>query len=255
MWNVKKLAGSLAISSLVLLAFGGRHWLQDGNTWTIDFGDPSRSGTHETTLRINYTDSNGAQQEKVITSSIPLASSDNSSQKKEAAQDKLHQELNKDENKVNGQPLATLGGTGDVMTVTPNSSVPDAKIKSINTNDSQTGEEDVIHKPNKKALAQVTPVGELLGRTSDGGPSVFFVTTNLGLASVQLSPGMSKLELLKALKAGLLAQDPDAPVWVDTSLGVLFVMLPEYDEESICSIGAGSTDLGLSAVCKVMITD
>ncbi len=226
-----------------------------GNTWAVFYGDPARSGTHKTKVTFTYYDGEGVQQEKTITASVSLTDSEDEDDKKTKIQEAMNLELGKPENKVGGQALASTSGSGNVMTVTPSASVSGAKIKTVKTEDNQTGEDDNIVKPGgKKGLAQVAPEGEIIGQTSDRGPSVFFVKTNLGTASVALTGNMTKLELLKALKAGLIAQDPGAEVWVDSDLLVLFVKLDDGDD-GIFNIGAGSTDQGLVATCKVMIAD
>ena len=89
--------------------------------------------------------------------------------------------------------------------------------------------------------------------TRGGAPSVFFVITNLGMVSVQLSGSMSKLDLLKALEEGLIAQDRTLEVWVDSELEMLFVLLDAT--EGIIEIGAGSSDEGLTASCKVQLIE
>ncbi len=254
MWNAKRnVILFVVLSSVVLSVASGaiRRSLQAGDTWGIWFGDPTRSGTHTTTVTISYTDASGAKKEKEITSSVALGPTDSADTKKTKAQDALNTALGDAANQPTGTALATTGGNGNAMTV---DAAAGAKIESIETKDDETGEDDKIIKPGKKGLAQVTPQGELLGVTSDGGPSVFFITTNLGQASVQLSPGMRKTYLLNSLKSGLLALDPDATVWVDTSKGALYVLLPEEDE-GLWQVGAGATDAGLDAVCKVMITE
>jgi hypothetical protein len=102
-------------------------------------------------------------------------------------------------------------------------------------------------------VAQVEPAGELLGTTRDLDPSIFFVTTNLGTVSVQLTGSMSKIQLLKTLREGLVAKDPGLVAWVDTDLKILFVLLKA--NEGIVEIGCGSTDLGLTARCSVQLTE
>jgi hypothetical protein len=97
------------------------------------------------------------------------------------------------------------------------------------------------------------PQGELLGHARGGGSSVFSVDTNLGTATVTLAGGMTRLQLLKALRGQLLALDSTAEIWIDSDLLVLFVLLD--DDDGIYAIGAGSTDEGLRAVCKVMVTE
>ena len=230
---------------------------QASNTWVIMFGDPARGGDQTTTITVSYTDSNGVKKEKEISASVPLTSADGANSKKEKVQNALNTALSEESNKVGGQSLAATGGTGGAMTITPSPDNPgaftDAKIKAVKTKDSETGEEDSVVKPGKKAVAQVIPEGEILGQTSSRGPSVFFVTTELGTVSIPLSGSTSKLDLLKALKAGLLAQDPALVVWVDPDLEILFAMLEA--NTGILQIGAGSTDMGLTAVCKVQLTD
>jgi hypothetical protein len=243
----------VALSSVALLvAFGARPAsTQPGDTWSVSLGDPARTGTHTTTVTISYLDANQVKKEKAITSSVSLGPEDSADTKKTKVQNALNSALGNPANQPTGAPLASTSGNGNVMTVDPASG---AKIESIETTDNETGEDDKITKPGKKGLAQVRPEGELLGVTSDGGPSVFFITTNLGQASVQLSPGMRKTHVLNTLKAQLLALDPDALVWVDTNKGALYVFLPE-GEEGIWQIGAGATDAGLDAACKVMVTE
>ncbi len=260
MWSEKGFASSLVVAVLGLAAFGAGDPSPQGGTWGIFFGDPGRSGTHTTTLGMSYIDSNGVKREKTISAPVDLTAADTPDTKKGKAQTALNSALSSPANMVGGQPLAMTGGTGNGMTITPSPNNPspggfsNAKIESLDTQDNKTGEDDQVVRPKKKALAQVSPEGELLGRTGDGDPSVFFITTDLGEISVQLSGSMSRLELLNALGAGLLAQDPSMSVWVDNDRLVLSVLLLDGDK-GIQTIGAGSTDEGLTAVCKVMITE
>lgn len=229
------------------------------NTWGVWFGDPGRSGSHTTTVTISYTDSQGVKKEKEISATVSLTAADTNTTKKGTVQGALNTALSADGNTVGGQPLASTSGGGNAMTITPSPNNPapggfsDAKIESVETEDNETGEDDTIIKPPMKGVAQVSPEGELLGQTSDRGPSVFFVKTNLGTVSVQLSGSMSKVALLKTLKEGLVAQDPGLVAWVDTDLQVLFLLLKA--DEGIVHVGAGSTDQGLKARCKVQLTE
>ena len=231
---------------------------QAGGTWTIHYGDPGRTGNHKTTITVSYIDAEGKKQEKSISASVSLTDSDSANKKREDIQKKMDEALSAPANTVGGQPLATTSGGGHAMNVTPSGNTPGvsgAKIESVKTEDEQTGEKDKIIKPDgRPGLGQVSPEGEIHGQTADRGPSVFFVDTNLGTASVQLTAGMTKLELLKALRAGLVALDPTLIAWVDSDLQMLFVKLDD-EEDGIWMLGAGSTDRGLVAVCKVLVTE
>jgi hypothetical protein len=227
--------------------------VQAGDTWTFSFGDPTRSGTLTTTLNFSYTDANGVKQDKSISAQVDLLPADSADTKKTKVQNALQGELDKPENQPNGAPLATLSGNGNVMTADP-AAGNDTKITSAETTDSETGEDDKIIKPGKKGLAEIGLPGELLGTTSDGSSSVFFITTNAGQASVTLYPGMKKSLLLKNLRTGLLSLEPEADILIDLGRKVLYVILPE-GEEGIVDIGAGTTDEGMDAFCKVMVTE
>ena len=257
---MRNLEGVLAVllvasSSIGVVAAWPR--AQAGSTWTIHYGDPGRTGNHKTTITISYIDAEGRKLEKSISASVSLTDGDSANKKREDIQKKMDEALSAPANTVGGKPLASTSGLGNAMNTAPSGDTSDfsgAKIESVKTEDEQTGEKDEIMKPRRNGLAQVGPEGELLGQTSDRGPSAFFVPTNLGTVSVTLSPGMSKLELLKALKAGLIALDSKVAAWVDSDLDVLFVKLGDGDD-GIFTIGAGSTDQGLVAVCKVLVTD
>jgi hypothetical protein len=233
------------------------------NTWGVWFGDPTRGGNHTTTITVSYSDANGVKKEKEISASVTLTNADTNATKKEKVEGAVNTALSADGNTVGGEPLAETGGTGNAMTITPSPNNPppapgeegfsDAKIEKVETEDDETGEDDRIIKPGKKAVAQVEPAGELLGTTRDLDPSIFFVTTNLGTVSVQLTGSMSKIQLLKTLREGLVAKDPGLVAWVDTDLKILFVLLKA--NEGIVEVGCGSTDLGLTARCSVQLTE
>jgi hypothetical protein len=231
--------------------------LQQNDTWSIIFDDPNRGGTQTTTITVSYIDSAGVKKEKEISATVSITADDSSASKKTKVQNALNSELSKPANGVNGTPLASTSGSGGVMTVTPaaNSSgnFSDAKIKDVETEDKDTGEKDKIIKPTgKEGLGQVSFEGELVGQTSGNLPSVFEVDTNLGTASVPLAPGMTRLQVLKSLSEQLNAMGPKVVTWIDSERLVLFVLLKE---EGIYTIGAGSTDDGLAAICKVVASN
>ncbi|NUP95846.1 MAG: hypothetical protein HUU28_06755 [Planctomycetaceae bacterium] len=224
-----------------------------GSSGSILFGDPARTGEQKTTVKVSYIDSNGKKQEKTITATTPLTPDDTPETKLAKVKEKLDEELNKDSNKVNGQPLASTVGGGNGMIVTP---APDpqqggftsAKIEKISTDDTKTGEKDVITSPSMPALAQVECLGDITG--SDGsGASVFEIETNLGTVTVNLTAGMRRPVLLRALASGLEAQG--ATCWVDTDRMVLFVYV-SGGEGQVSAIGVGSTDEGLTARVGVL---
>lgn len=248
-WSI----GALLLSALLTSFTATSLLMQAGDTWSVTFGNPTRSGTVTTTLNFSYTDATGAKKDKPITASVDLQPSDTPDTKKTKVQNALQAELDKPENQLDGTALATLGGVGNVMAADP-ASGNDTAITSVTTTDSETGEDDKIIKPGKKGLAEIGLPGELLGTTSSGTPSVFFITTNAGQASVNLYPGMKKSQLLKDLRAGLLALEPEADVLIDLGRKVLYVFLPE-GSEGIVDIGAGTTDEGMDAFCNVMITE
>ncbi|HEX6884776.1 MAG TPA: hypothetical protein VF530_15480 [Planctomycetota bacterium] len=226
---------------------------QANNTWSIIFDDPGSGGSQTTTITVSYTDSQGVKREKEISATAQITAADSSASKKEKVQEALNTELSKPENQVGGNSLAATGGTGGVMTITPSGQVPDAKIEDVETDDERTGEKDKVLKPTgKEGLAQVSLEGEVVGLTASGGPSVYEVDTNLGTASVQLASSMTRLQVLKALRDQLDAMGPKVVTWIDSEKLILFVLLKD---DGIYTLGAGSTDDGLRAVCKVIATD
>ncbi|MBI5432589.1 MAG: hypothetical protein HZA52_07155 [Planctomycetes bacterium] len=238
----------LAVAALALAAT-----VQQGGSGTIVFGDPARTGEQKTTVKVSYVDAQGTKQQKTITATTPLTPDDTPQAKKAKVQQNLNDEFNNDANKVGGQPLGSAsGGSGYAMTIDPAAASPgnfsNVKIEKITVDDSKTGEKDVITPPSQPALAQVEAIGDVTG--SDGsGASVFEVQTNLGTVTVNLTAGMRKPILLRTLASGLEAQG--ATCWVDTDRMVLFVYAPG-GEEQLGSIGAGSTDEGLTARIGVL---
>lgn len=221
--------------------------LPPGPSGSIHFGDPARTGEQKTTVKVTYTDALGKRQEKTITATTPLTPGDTPETKMAKVKDNLDAELNKDANKVGGQPLGSTGGSGNAMTISPAADLPgnftDVKIEKITTDDSKTGEKDTVNPPSLPAVGQIEVMGDVTGSNGTSA-SVFEVHTNLGTVTVSLTAGMRKPYILRQLAAGLQAQG--ATSWVDTDRMVLFVYVPG-GEGQISSLGAGSTDEGLTA--------
>ncbi len=223
-----------------------------GPSGTIQFGDPVRTGEQKTTVKVSYIDSQGRKQEKTITATTPLTPDDTPQTKAAKVKENLDAEIAKDANKVNGQPLLSTSGSGNAMTISPAAdsagNFSDVKIEKITTDDTKTGEKDTVNPPASPALVQIEAIGDVTG--SDGsGASVFEVHTNLGTVTVNLTAGMRKPILLRALASGL--QTQGATAWVDTDRMVLFVYAPG-GEGLVSSCGAGSTDEGLTARAAVL---
>jgi hypothetical protein len=234
----------LAVAALALAVTSV---LPPGPSGTIQFGDPARTGEQTTTVKVSYTDAQGKKQEKTITATTPLTPDDTPQTKTAKVKENLDAELDKDANKVNGQPLGSTGGSGNAMTISPaNDSAgnfSDVKIEKITTDDSKTGEKDTVNPPALPAVGQIEVNGDVTG--TDGTSASFFeVHTNLGTVTVQLTAGMRKPSILRQLAAGLQAQG--ATTWVDTDRMVLLVYVPG-GENQVSSLGAGSTDQGLTA--------
>lgn len=234
----------LAVAALALAVTSA---LPPGSSGSIHFGDPTRTGEQKTTVKVSYIDAHGKKQEKTITATTSLTPEDTSETKMAKVKENLDDELNKDANKVGGQPLGSTGGSGNAMTITPagdsSGNFSDVKIEKITTDDSKAGEKDTVNPPALPAVGQIEVNGDVTG--SDGtSASVFEVHTNLGTVTVNLTAGMRKPSILRQLSAGLQAKG--ATSWVDTDRMILFVYVPG-GEGQISSLGAGSTDEGLTA--------
>lgn len=224
-----------------------------GTTWTVNFGDPGRDGSHTTTIEISYIDPQGAKKYKTIEATTPITDNMSEDAKATAVKGAVNAALAAPANKVGGNSLASTGGTGDVMTATPagdSSSFTDAKIESVETDDSETGEDDKITKPTAPAVAVITAEGEIIGEAGTS-PSDFQVITDVGVVTVSLTGSMRKVELLRNLAEGLQAQG--AVCWVDSGREQLLVLLEDAATGGVSEIGAGSTDDGLHAVCTVIV--
>jgi hypothetical protein len=97
---------------------------------------PTHSGDVTISVTVEYYDSVGKKQEKIIKAEISAVPSDGENDKKTKVQDKLDEELAKQQNQVGGHSLASTSGGGDVMTATPaadpgDGSFTGAKIKKI----------------------------------------------------------------------------------------------------------------------------
>lgn len=244
------LSGAIILS--VLSAWGATR-PPFGSTWTVNFGNPGRDGTHTTTLEISYTDTQGAKKHKTVEATTPITDNMSEDAKATAVKAAVNAALALPANQVGGTSLASTGGTGDVMTATPsgnNGNFTDAKIDSVETDDSETGEDDKISKPTAPAIAIITAEGEITGQAGTSS-SDFEVITDVGVVTVSLTGSMRKVELLRDLAEGLQAQG--AVCWVDSRRELLLVLLEDASSGGVSDIGAGSTDDGLHAVCTVII--
>lgn len=248
---------ALGILAALTLPFGFAI-LQEGNTWSVDYGDPNSDGEHTTSVTISYIDSTGVKKTKEVSATVALTNGQGAVEKKDLVQGALNDALAEPVNQVGGNSLAVTGGTGDVMTITPagnpsDGSFTDAKIERLKTKDQATGEKDKVHKPaHVEAVAVIEVEGDLTGLAGGKG-SVFEVETDLGTVSVALSGGIRRSQLLEELRSGLAEQG--ARVWLDPVEMVLYVLLEDEsdeDESGIGSIAVGSTDEGLHAVLTVI---
>lgn len=244
--------GMLAFSGILALAAWSLGPLQSGSSdANVAFGAPARSGTASISAEVKYTDSTGRPQKKTLTGSTDVTNATTPTEKRDALQSKLQTEI--DNNKVGGEPLLELGGTasGSSMTITPKSTAAasEVKVKAVASNDKKTGENDRISNfsTSGTGIAEIVVNGDITGLADAGSTPIFFVETNLGEVSVTLTGSMEKIDLLWQLQAGLLAHG--APAIVDQRRSALLVVL---EDETIQWIAAGSTDNGLTAVCKVM---
>lgn len=244
------------LGAVLGLGFLAMAALAPGNSGSIQFGHPGKSGEQKTTIVLTYDKPGGAQGKKTITVTTAVTNSTTEAQKKTLVQQALDAELAKPANQENGHALgSTSGGSGNIMTINPsadsNGNFSGVKLKSISTDDFKTGEKDKVTPANdggSVALAEIEVVGDITG--SDGsGTSYYAVETNLGTVTINLAPGMTKPALVRQLASGLTAQG--ATVWTDPTTSVLFVLMPG-GEDGISSIGAGSTDEGLIARCTAI---
>jgi hypothetical protein len=239
--------------AIAALALAVTPTLPPGGSASIHFGDPGRDGEQTTTVKVSYIDSNGVKQEKSISAATSLTSGDTPQTKRPLVQANLDAAFNLDVSKVGGQPLCSTSGSGNAMNITPandsQGNFSDVKLEKVTTNDKKTGEKDAILAASLPSLGQVEVLGDVTG--SDGsGPSVFEVQTNLGTVTVNLTAGMRRPVILRQLASGLRAQG--ATTWVDTDLMVLFVYIPGGGGTAITALGAGSTDVGLTARAAVL---
>lgn len=227
---------------------------QQGGTWSVDFDDPNKSGDATVKVDVSYTDNLGKKQAKTISTTVRITPDLGATQKKARIQDALNQEANKDANKVGGESLIQTSGGGDVMTITPAPDHPQGtftgvKIEDVDAKEKGTNEKDSVHPPKPGlGLAEIQAHGDITGLTSTGEASTFGVhTSNKGLVSVTLAPGMRKIDLIFALRAELVAKG--ATTWVDLERMALFVLL---ENDGVGDIGVGTDDSGLESELSVM---
>ncbi len=252
-WLLSAFAGVL---SFLALGFVLHPSGQEGGTWKVDYGDPGHSGEHTTTVGITYEDSEGKQQRETFTAKIDITDPGGTGavDKKTMIQEKLQEDI--DNKKVGGQPLINIGGTGCVLTISPNRSNPSAsniKIKDVGTDD-KTKNDDEIDEPANLAipgLGIIEARGGITGQEGNGAsPSYFDVVTSEGVDAIALDGTMTKPELLREIGIRLKARG--ARVWVDARRQMVFVLL---DDDPIGSLGAGSSDTGLIAHCSVRVAE
>lgn len=226
---------------------------QQGDTWSVDFDDPSRSGEMTICVQVDYQDQPGlVKQEKTIKATVKVDHNWSAIDKKTQVQTELNKAIQSDANKVNGQALLETSGSGDVMTASPKADSPGnflgAKIKKVWIEDKKSKETDTISKPAQSApaLAWLTLLGDITG-IADSGAAEIALRTNQGLLDLTLTASMRKMDVLLALAAGLEGQG--ARTWIDVESDSLFVLV---DGEVIGTVGAGCSDRGLTTRCAVL---
>jgi hypothetical protein len=251
MFGVKRSA--LLLAAALGLALMVTAVVPPGGSATIQFGTPRRTGEQTTTVKIKYVDAEGVVKSKTITAVTNVTPTTTAAEKRAAVETNVDAELAKPANQVNGNSLASTTGSGNAMIITPandsGGNFSDAKIEKITTDDTKTGEKDVISQAStSSSLGAIEAIGDITG--SDGASQSFFaVQTNLGTVTVNLTAGMRRPGLLAQLKSGLIAQG--ATVWVDTDRLILYILIPG-GADSVSAVGAGSTDEGLVARCSVL---
>lgn len=222
---------------------------QEGTTWTVDYGDPTQSGEHTTTITVKYTPTGQAQQEKTFTGKINVTNPGGmgANEKKAAAQAALQADIDA-QTPQGAQPLINLSGGGDVMTATPNSQYRgEVKIDKVTTKDEKTENNDKILKPEGTCagIGVLEVRGDITGLTGTGGGSHYNVVTSASITPIALTGSMTTRDLLREIAEVLSSQTTH--VWLDN--GAVYVLLADEDVEAI---GAGSSDTGLSAITSVI---
>ena len=229
---------------------------QAGDTWTIVAGDPVRSGSAEIEVEVEYHEGDGgAKKTKTITAKIadvdPQWGAD---EKGDAIRDALNEAASAPENAEDGNPLITLSGENNSVSVSPAGDVAgsfsDVKIADIDAVDEKTKEADKVFDPEgDETLASIRILGDVTGRTGDGTPSEFLVRAN-GNFTIPLDGSMTKTDLLHAIAEGL--QQQGATVWVEPRLDAVFTII---DGDPLNGLGAGSTDAALVVRTSVRLPE
>ncbi len=224
-----------------------------GPTVSVNYGDPTSSGTATTSFNIHYDDAQGAQQMIPISVSVSVTDSTTPAQKREAVQSAVNTAL--DGHKVGGQPLATTSGSGEHLAVTPaadTAAASNVKIKKLKVKDDTTGEKDVIFDgTSARSIAVLSASGNITGQNSSGGASWLSVATNQGTTTISLSGSMRAIDLIQAAAEGL-RSDGDAEVWQVEDEGRIYVLI---DKTDVTSASIASNDTGLSVSCTMLSTD
>jgi len=235
--------------------------------WVVSFDTPARDGNVGYEIVVEYDDAVGKRQKKTIKADVTVPRETNgqrttTDQKRVKIQAALQAELDKDSNKIFGQPAVTLTGAGGTLVVDPNAptrpdgTTADLKLKRVKNTDHKSGEKDEVvtgSMPNSRpAIAMISAEGSLTGKDSDNETnSIFTVVTGVGEFSRTLNGEMTKEELFYGLADAM--SDAGLTVWLDVDgqgrrQPVLYILVTE----GVSGVGAGSTDDGLTSSCSVM---